>query len=52
VEVFRSGFYEWFGRQPSARAMANEKLSGLIRQSFKASDRTYGRWRAWRDVLG
>lgn len=52
LEVSRSGFYEWFGRRPSARARANEKLTGLIRQSFEASDRTYGSRRVWRDVLG
>lgn len=52
LEVSRSGFYEWFGRQPSLRTQANEKLSGLIRQSFEASDRTYGSRRVWRDVLG
>jgi len=50
LEVSRSGFYEWFGRQPSRRAQANEKLTGLIRQSFEASDRTYGSRRVWRDV--
>jgi transposase InsO family protein len=28
----------------------NEKLTGLIRQSFAASDRTYGSRRVWQDV--
>jgi putative transposase len=51
LEVSPSGFYEWFGRQASKRAQANEKLTGLIRQSFEASDRTYGSRRVWRDVL-
>lgn len=31
--------------------MANDRLTGLIRQSFEASDRTYGSRRVWRDVL-
>ena len=51
LEVSASGFYEWLGRQPSQRSVANDKLSGLIRQSFEASDRTYGSRRVWRDVL-
>ena len=51
LEVSASGFYEWLGRQPSKRCVANDKLTGLIRQSFEASDRTYGSRRVWRDVL-
>jgi putative transposase len=50
MEVSHSGFYEWEGRQASQRSVANEKLTGLIRQSFEASDRTYGSRRVWRDV--
>ena len=49
--VSASGFYEGLGRQPSNRSVANDKLTGLIRQSFEASDRTYGSRRVWRDVL-
>ena len=52
LEVSRSGFYEWLGRRPSGRSVANERLLGLIRQSFESSDRTYGSRRVWRDVLG
>ena len=51
LEVSPSGFYEWLERQPSKRSIANDKLTGLIRQSFEASDRTYGSRRVWRDVL-
>ncbi len=51
LEVSASGYYEWFGRQPSKRLVANTKLTGPIRQSFEASDRTYGSRRVWRDVL-
>ena len=40
MEVTHSGFYEWEGRQASLRSVA--KLTGLIRQSFEASGRTYG----------
>ena len=51
LEVSKSGFYEWLARPASQRARANDKLTGLIRQSFEASDRTYGSRRVWRDVL-
>ncbi len=51
LDVSASGFYEWLGRQPSKRSVANDKLTGLIRQSFEARDRTYGSRRVWRDVL-
>lgn len=50
LQVSTSGFYEWDGRKPSQRTVDNEKLTGLIRQSFAASDRTYGSRRVWRDL--
>ena len=50
LQVSPSGFYEWHGRVPSQRSVDNEKLTGLIRQSFAASDNTYGSRRVWRDL--
>jgi len=50
LSVSRSGFYEWHGRSPSAREQANERLTGRIRESFQASDRTYGSPRVWQDL--
>lgn len=50
--VSRSGFYEWHGRSLSARERTNQRLTGRIRESFEASDRTYGSPRVWRDLLG
>ena len=50
LHVSHSGFYEWDGRSPSQRSADNEKLTGLIRQSFAASDRTYGSRRVWQDL--
>jgi putative transposase len=50
LEVSASGFYEWAGRAPSERSVDNERLTGLIRQSFVESDRTYGSRRVWRDL--
>ena len=51
LEVSRSGFHAWLTRVPSARALADAALTPVIERSFKASDRTYGARRVWRDVL-
>ena len=50
LNVSRSGFYEWLGRGLSLREQANVRLTGRIRESFEASDRTYGSPRVWRDL--
>lgn len=42
VGVSRSGFYAWLDRPPSNRDRENNRLAGLIRQSWEASGRTYG----------
>ncbi|VVE54976.1 IS3 family transposase [Pandoraea fibrosis] len=49
--VSRSGFYAWLSRPPSQRSQDDEVLGERVRQSFMASDRTYGARRVWRDVL-
>jgi putative transposase len=49
--VSRSGFFAWLTRAPSARARSDEAIGAVARQSFLASDRTYGARRVWRDVL-
>jgi len=51
LEVSRSGFHAWLTRAPSARALTDAALAPVIERSFKASDRTYGARRVWRDVL-
>lgn len=51
LKVSHGGFYTWVGRSPSHRALVNERLTGLIRQSFAQSDRTYGSPRVWRDLI-
>jgi hypothetical protein len=40
--VSRSGYYEWLGRAPSARAVADERLSSTITAVHAASRGTYG----------
>jgi putative transposase len=49
--VSRSGYYAWLSRPRSKRSLDDEIVGNLVRQSFIASDRTYGARRVWRDVL-
>ncbi len=49
--VSRSGFYTWLTRPRSQRSLDDERLGTQVRQSFLASDRTYGARRVWHDVL-
>lgn len=51
LEVSRSGFHAWLNRPTSARALHDATLVAAIAASFRASDRTYGARRVWRDVL-
>jgi putative transposase len=51
LEVSRSGFHAWLKRPLSRRAAHDATLVTAIDRSFKASDRTYGARRVWRDVL-
>jgi len=48
--VSASGFYEWLVRPESERALANRIALARIRESFEASDKTYGSPRVWRDL--
>ncbi len=49
--VSRAGFYAWLRRSPSRRLRDDEILSTKVRESFTASDRTYGARRVWHDLL-
>jgi putative transposase len=42
LRISRSGFYEWDGRPPSARAVADAALTATITQVHTASRATYG----------
>lgn len=42
LKVSASGFYDWQGRQPCARAKANAELTKCIHQVHAESDATYG----------
>lgn len=48
--VSDNGFHAWRTRRPSKREISNERMLGLIRQSFLGSDRTYGSPRVFRDL--
>ena len=50
LDISASGFYEWFGRGPSARSLEDARLARRIRESFDLSDRTYGSPRVWHDL--
>ena len=50
LKVSHGGFYQWMGRGPSRRSLEDARLSGLVRQSYLESDRTYGSPRVWRDL--
>jgi putative transposase len=51
LDVSRSGFHAWMNRTPAKRTLENEVIARVVRQSFIASDRTYGARRVWHDVL-
>ena len=51
LDVSRSGFHARLNRPTSAREIHDAKLITAIETSFKASDRTCGARRVWRDVL-
>jgi putative transposase len=48
LEVSRSGFYDWAGREPSPRDRDDGALAVEIEAIWEASDRTYGSPRAHR----
>ena len=50
-DVSRSGFHAWLNRPTSAREIHDAQLVTAIETSFKASYRSYGARRVWRDVL-
>ena len=49
--ISTSGFYAWKDREPSARAIENERLLERIRTLHLESDGNYGRLRIWKDLL-
>ena len=50
LSVSTSGYYEWAARPESGQVAANRRALAKIRESFAASDGTYGSPRVWRDL--
>ena len=51
LDVSTSGFHDWLNRKPAKKTLEDEVIARVVRQSFIASDRTYGARRVWHDVL-
>ncbi len=51
LEVSRSGYYAWAGREPSARAVEDERLTARIKALFKLRRDVYGSPRIWSDLV-
>ena len=50
LEVSRSGFYAWLGREESGRACENRRLTTLIREIFDEARGIYGAPRVHRTL--
>ena len=50
MEVHPSGYYDWRSRSPSRRAREDERLLGLIKQSWLESGAVYGYRKVHRDL--
>lgn len=48
LQVSRSGYYDWLGRTPSARAQANHALLEHIRTAHHKHRQAYGALKTWR----
>lgn len=48
LHVSRSGFYEWRGRVPSARVIANRQLLNQIRRLHEQTREAYGAVKTWK----
>jgi len=48
LHVSRSGYYDWLGRAPSARAEADKELLGHIRVAHTKHRHAYGAEKTWR----
>src|SRR6266511_6428066 len=51
LEVSRSGYYAWAGREPSARALEDARLTRRIKELFGLRREVYGSPRIWSDLV-
>jgi transposase InsO family protein len=49
--VSTSGFYEWLGREPSARERRHDELAERVREAFDASSGIYGSRKLTRELV-
>ena len=50
LKIARAGFYEWLHKPLSDRTMEDQRLLGLIRDSYSASGGVYGAPRVFADL--
>ena len=50
MEVTPGGSYAWLQRPESERQRTDREFSGLMKESFEGSDRSYGARRVWREL--
>lgn len=51
LNVSHSGYYDWCGRRPSSRSVANESLLAGIRRVHQQSRENYGAVKTWRALV-
>jgi transposase InsO family protein len=51
LKVSRPGFYAWFGRPPSPRAVEDAQLTVLVREAHLRGRKTYGSPRIHKDLI-
>jgi len=51
LRVSRAGFYAWFGRPPSARAVEDARLTVLVREAHERGRKFYGSPRVHKDLI-
>ncbi len=51
LKVSRAGFYSWFGRPPSPRAVEDARLTVLVREAHELGRRNYGSPRIHKDLV-
>src|SRR6187399_648356 len=52
LRVSRTGYLQWRVREPSSRQRSNDKLGAQLRVIHAENDRSYGRIRLWKALIG
>jgi putative transposase len=51
LNVSRSGYYDWYSREPSARCIKRKELLEKIKESHQNSYESYGSPRIYQDLI-